>query len=686
MRHVRALVVVALTALGIGIWGSAASDERGLEPGAPACPVTQHVVVPAPHAGSDAPASAVAPWVPDPALVPGDADGRHARYQQWIAPGVVPGVVSVTSLRFRLDAAAPLADVAGDLTYAVEVAAGPGPLLAGDLSPVLEENAGPLHRVFGGTVTIAGTGEGAPPPPPPPPPADDVVVAGVPVAASEDTVEIVFETPVLFDPAAGGLLLDVKIQGLFGDALAIALDAATDPGSTALYTPDEIGQPVATLLPAAPVLILQYVEGEVRNDVAQVCLQSLPLVGSARARLTRVLDGTVRAAGRDDLRAVGRRLEAYRSIVERLAARGEIAPEVAADLHALGADEAFAYGGGLGLLRTLIGVVVRAELGTALFAVERISTPFLPSGRRGRELRAQAQAVDAAVDAAFADAGSGVMATSDHQEMYDELCALVEQARKDKSVDEDLLKTYEDLKKLAEDRDLLVAALEALVAIVEDGRLDKDDVEDIEELKAGLKELRKKISKDGDIGKGIDQALRLLCSLAALLDSGKLKSLAVDVVDGKLVVTFDVKDDTEIEIRLLELLDLDTMSDYGKTNIYFDLHVKKDATITFCPDGKDKFGNDQVKIMFDPADGIDLDLDSSGIWVVHVLEDALGIPDLDQLCLGEIRMECGMMIFEGKSAGKAVKITGDTAEAAKKNPKKSGVTVEVEGKQTFPKK
>jgi hypothetical protein len=128
------------------------------------------------------------------------------------------------------------------------------------------------------------------------------------------------------------------------------------------------------------------------------------------------------------------------------------------------------------------------------------------------------------------------------------------------------------------------------------------------------------------------------------------------------------------------------MSDYGKTNIYFDLHVKKDATISFCPDGVDKFGNDQMTIDFDPPDGIDLDLDSSGIWVVHVLESEVGIPDLDKLCLDSVRLECGMVVFEGKSDNKTVKITADASEQAKKNPKASGVTVEVDGKKTFPKK
>ncbi len=683
-RFYTLVVIVGVAALVIRAHSAAAGD-------APAavtrCPVTQSRVIPAAYRDDDAPATAGVPFVADAALIPGDDDGRHARYQQWIAPDVFSDVVSLTALRFRVDASTPLALVAGDLTYALEVAIGTGPLAAAELAPVLEENASGLTRVFGGTVTIAGdaaTPLPLPSPSPPPPSDAGIVAAGVPSAATGEMVEIIFEAPVLYDPAIGGLLIDVKVVGLFGDALPMLLDAAVDPSTVAHFTTDETIDPSGTPLPASPVLTLQYVDGEVLNDIGAACLETLPLTGGAHARLARALEGARRAADRDNLRAAARRLTAYRRAVERLETKGEIAPDVAAMLDTLGADEAVALDGGLGLLRALIGLLIRSEYGMALFAIERTSTPFLPRGQAGREIRTQTQIVDAAVDVAFADAGGGVMATSAHDTMVEELCELLEKARKAKKVDKDLVQSYEDLKAAVEDKDLLLEMIQALVDILDDTKLDKTDVDDLKTVKDALKKIREKTSEDGELRKGISQFLRLICSLTSLLDSGKLTSLTAEVVDGKLVLTFDVTE--EIEIRIAELLDLDTESDYGKTNIYFDLHVKKDATISFCPTGEDKMGNEQAVIDFEPDDAVDLDLDSSGIWVVHVLEDVVGVPDLDHVCLGEIRVECGMVAFEGKSGGKTVKINADSAEAAKKNPKKSGVTVEVDGEQTFPKK
>ena len=665
-----------------------AAGERGAAPTPPTlCPVSQRATIPAAYAVTDAPGAATAPFVSDPTSVPRDDDGRHARYQHWLAPGAFSGPVSVRGVQFRIDASTPLADVPGDLTYALEVSAGTGPATAAELSSVLADNAAGLSPVFDATVAIAGDADDAVPVPTPtatPVLTDDVPLGGAPGDAPGETVEIVFESPVVFDPGAGGLLVDVRIVGLSGGPLPIALDAATDPSAVALFTPDETSEP-AVALPAAPVLTLELVPGEPLVDVATPCLEQLPLDGGARNRLARILDGTRRAALRDNLRAVARRLEAYRESVDRLASTGDVPPEVATDLDGLGVDEALAYDGGLGALRALAALAIRNEFGLGFFNVERISTPFLPRGRRGRELRAQTQLVDAAVDTAFANTTTGILDTEDWDEVFKGFCDLLEKAKAEKSADEDLIEVYEDLKQFAADLDELNEMLEALIDMLGNGTIDKNDIEHITTLKKALKKVRKRLKKGGEVRKGVDQLNRFLCSLAALLDSGKLVSITLDEVDGKAVFAFDVT--KPVKIRLLELLELDTESDYGTTNLYFELTIKEDAEIRFCEEDElDKLGNAQGTFDFDPDDAFDLDIDSSGWWVVHVLEDLLGIPDLDKVCISEIRSECGMAVITAESDGQEVEIEIDSTDLAKRTPKKSGVTVKVDGKQTFPRK
>lgn len=83
-----------------------------------------------------------------------------------------------------------------------------------------------------------------------------------------------------------------------------------------------------------------------------------------------------------------------------------------------------------------------------------------------------------------------------------------------------------------------------------------------------------------------------------------------------------------------------------------------------------------MKIEFRPPDGIDLDIDSSGIFVVNALEKLTGIPDLDQFCFDTIEIKNGEVTIKGKSGGKDVVI----------EIKGGSITITVAGKQVFPAK
>jgi hypothetical protein len=311
-------------------------------------------------------------------------------------------------------------------------------------------------------------------------------------------------------------------------------------------------------------------------------------------------------------------------------------------------------------------------------------TGFLPEGKAGTALREEAVVVQQSVRSLLDWKSLPPDMRAMWEMMIHALCKHIENLIANGEIDEEQIEIIEDLKKLIDDPRLLFKALGLFLSIVDDLDIDKDDSDNIKALKETLKEMAKDTTEGGIVKENMRHIVRLLCDLAAFLDSDELVSIELDIEDDKVVVRVDVEE--EIEIRWAELLDIDTETSYGKTNIYLDVHIKEDTTIRFCDDGLDDMGKEKSTIMFDPPDGIDLDFDSSGIFLVDYIEERLGDINLDKICVHSIRFENCMVIFEGESLGKTVKVkmAADAFDEGEVGETASGLTIEVDGEQVFP--
>ena len=640
--------------------------------GGTACPLPEDRAIPVDALDHDAPGATHVPFVSAASQLPTGKHGRRGiRFQEVFSSGLFPGPVTLTGLRFRLDAATPRSSFAGDLSYAVRVTTATfrGPLEA--VSPVFRRNLSRhATRVFDGVVTVAGT---APTPGPSAAPSNTRSASLTPAPAptptfapppeTGDEILILFERPVAYDPGEGHLVVDIRVRGLFGSDLPFALDAAESPDVVSVFSLEGRRAKAGQVVAGGPIVIFQAVPGDFSTDaraVAERCLGSLEMPAGARSDLLTELAAADAAAGAFDNAAVEEHVDAYRGRVGTLLDQGQITPEVAVIAHRLGAQEAFAFLSAPVLLGTAGDLGLRSNLGLALFSLDKVVGPFFSPDDPAQETLRE---VVVLTNTAFQDGGITEQERQIVDEIKRKLDELIHKAKSENAPDV-VVKLLEDIKKTLEDFGLLKTLGQALINIAKDGKLDQADLEDVKKVKEGLAELVKKLGPDSLLGKGLAGLRRILCEIAAHLESGDLTSISTTIEEGKLIISFKVR--RQIKILLFEE-EVDTQSFYGKTTLRLYLLIKKDATIKFYTDAKKRV------IAFEPPDAIDLDLDSSGIFVVDYLSGKFGF-DLDRFCLESITVEDGKLTIRGKSRGKEVVIVID-----------GGATITVDGTQTFPK-
>jgi hypothetical protein len=608
-----------------------------------ACPVSLERVVPA-SSGSDGPGRLPWPLVGEPSEWRGPDGVLDLRYQQLVAARALPGPSPLTGVVLRLD---PASEPSGDVSWAVEVRVGAGPEEPEELLPDFEANArGPQALVFDAVLT----------------------------SADGPTLVVPFEEWVSLDPSRGGLLVDIRVKGAFGDDPGFALDAHLESDETGHVFAGGGLEPQPG--PGGLVLGLQTLPSPAPGPGDyRACLRSLRLPPGAALRLEAWLRVAEWAAGHGRLRAARALLDAYSRDVQRLAAARRIDPATAEALRHLGTPLAGAVEGAASLVLALRNEILGARYGFFPLDLEGSLAPSVPAGPAGAGLLQAARGVDGTLQPILVEA-SGFIDDETWEKLQEALDEFIEEVRKSDELDAEEKQQYEDLRKLLEDKKDLESFLDLVSRIFKDGRLDRDDAGRVKELVDLLKRLRKLVAKRGTVGHVMDWWIRLLADLLAALDSKDLESIEFKREGDCYEIKIDVKDGEKVELRVLQLIDLDTGGWYGKTNLYLDMVIRKDTTIRICID------EDGMTIEFIPPDGIEFDLDSSGIFVVDAMEEELGIPSLDRFTVSKVRIGRDGMTLEGKSGKSDVKIdvteTELKVETTDENGKKSSKTFKVE--------
>lgn len=629
-----ALVPISVISVALLLVPTLAAEETAHVPDA--CPVTQMWLVPA-GAGEDGPSASKVPFVGVPAEWRGPDGKLRLRYQQLIAAEALPPAGLLTGVSLRLD---PATEAKGEMAYAVEIRVGAGPFDPAALQPAFEANeVGPQLLVYDATVEIG----------------------------PDPEIFIPFDLPVEHAPAMGGLLVDLRVRGASADEAVFAIDADHEaPVIGHVFSAgDELESEVGS---GGLVMELETLSPEAAGSFDPwACLQSLELRRFAVWRLGSWLELARRAGAEGRFPLARLALRGYELDVRRLEARRRIDPATAELLRRLGTPVAGGVEGSASLLVALRDVGLRGRFGFFPLAVADSLRPFVGDDAGGEELLLQARRVDDTLGPIIDQFSGGNFEVDDDEwdAMLEELKKMVDEAEANGELDDEQQELYNDLLKLLEDPNIAIQLFDLILRILDDLRIDHEDLDELKKLKELLDLLRPKVSADGVVGSILDWWLHFLKSLIPSLDDEDLKSIELGTKGDCLEITIDVEDGEEVELRILELIDFDTETWYGTTSIFLDMIIKKDTTITICPDKDTK----TTTIDFDPADGVDLDLDSSGWFVVDILEQQLGIPDLDKLCIDSITFDEDTMVFEGKSAGKDVRIEVNKDE----------VVIEVEG-------